>query len=110
MRLGNYPCALVKGTKAHELYKDRIGSNGFILERHRHRYEFNNKYLEKLDSVGLKVSGTSPDGSLVEIVEYKDHPFLVACQFHPEFLSRPTKAHPLFLGLVKAAIGAPVLN
>lgn len=110
MRLGNYPCALVKGTKAYELYKDRIGADGFIQERHRHRYEFNNSYKEKLEKVGLTVSGTSPDGNLVEIVEYKDHPFLVACQFHPEFLSRPTRAHPLFLGLVQAAIGVPLLR
>ena len=110
MRLGDYPCALVHGTKAHELYKNRIGADGFIQERHRHRYEFNNVYKDKLKEVGLIVSGTSPDESLVEIVEYIDHPFLLACQFHPEFLSRPTKAHPLFLGLVQAAIGAPVLK
>ena len=105
MRLGNYPCHLVPGTKAAEIY----GSED-IIERHRHRYEFNNSYKERLDEVGLRVSGTSPDGNLVEIVEYKDHPFLVACQFHPEFLSRPNKAHPLFTGLVKAAIKDLVKN
>jgi CTP synthase len=110
MRLGDYNCRLMEGTKAFELYQDRINADGFIKERHRHRYEFNNSYKEKLDQVGLMVAGTSPDGNLVEIVEYKDHPFLIACQFHPEFLSRPTKAHPLFLGLVQAAIKAPVLK
>ncbi len=106
MRLGNYPCLLVKGTKAYEAYKNFIDKKGCVNERHRHRYEFNNNYRDQLEKVGLTISGTSPDGNLVEIVEYKDHPFLIACQFHPEFLSRPNKAHPLFSSLIKAAVAA----
>lgn len=107
MRLGSYPCKLVKNTKAYELYKNQKDSDDLIFERHRHRYEFNNAYKDKLESAGLIVSGTSPDASLVEIVEMKDHPYLVGCQFHPEFLTRPGKPHPLFTGLVKASIRHP---
>ncbi len=102
MRLGVYPCKLKSGTKAYDLYTNKI--DGIIQERHRHRYEFNNAYREELEAKGLIISGTSPDGSLVEMVELKDHPYFVACQFHPEFLSRPGKPHPLFLGLVKAIV------
>ena len=91
MRLGLYPCKLTEGTKAHEVY----GTN-LIYERHRHRWEFNNKYRTEMVNAGLVLSGTSPDDRLVEIVELKDHPWFVGCQFHPEFKSRPTKAHPLF--------------
>ena len=107
MRLGDYPCKLVANTKAQELYKAAIDPEHMIIERHRHRYEVNNSYREDLAKCGLVISGTSPDENLVEIVEYKNHPYLIACQFHPEFLSRPTKAHPLFLGLINAAIQAP---
>ncbi len=99
MRLGLYPCKLVEGTKAHEVY----GTN-LIYERHRHRWEFNNKYRTEMVNAGLVLSGTSPDDRLVEIVELKDHPWFVGCQFHPEFKSRPTKAHPLFKGLIKTAL------
>ena len=91
MRLGLYPCHLVEGSRAAEAYEKSV-----VLERHRHRYEFNNEYLELLAEAGLKASGISPDGSLVEISEVVDHPFMVGVQFHPEFRSRPERAHPLF--------------
>ncbi len=74
------------------------------MERHRHRYEFNMKYRKKLEGKGLKISGVSPDGKLVEIIELKDHPFFVGTQFHPELKSRPLEPHPLFMGFVKAAV------
>ncbi len=99
MRLGGYQCALSEGTKAREMYGvDRI------VERHRHRFEFNNKYREALKAAGLVVSGLNPERDLVEIVELPDHPWFVGCQFHPEFKSRPNRPHPLFAGLVGAAI------
>lgn len=100
MRLGAYPCVLKAGTKAAEAYKA-----GEIRERHRHRYEFNTKFQEELEKSGLVISGTSPDGKLVEMVELKDHPWFVVCQFHPEFKSTPLKAHPLFSGFIRAALG-----
>ncbi|NET01461.1 MAG: CTP synthase [Sphaerospermopsis sp. SIO1G1] len=99
MRLGLYPCSIQPGTLAHNLYQEDI-----IYERHRHRYEFNNFYRQALLDSGYVVSGTSPDGRLVEIVEYPNHPFFIACQFHPEFQSRPNTPHPLFQGLMQAAI------
>jgi CTP synthase len=99
MRLGLYPCRLVDGTLARDVYDEAL-----IYERHRHRYEFNNEYREQLTSKGLVVSGTSPDNRLVEIIELPDHPYFIATQFHPEFRSRPSKAHPLFRRLVKAAL------
>ena len=98
MRLGSYPCILKEGSKAYSLY-----GNKEIAERHRHRYEYNNSYKEKMEKAGLICTGTSPDGRLVEIVELKDHPFFVAGQFHPEFKSRPNRPSPLFKGLIKAA-------
>lgn len=98
MRLGGYPCHLIEGTKAFEAYGESE-----IRERHRHRYEFNDTYREQLVEAGLVVSGTLPDDSLVEIVEVNDHPWFVACQFHPEFLSRPYKPHPLFAGFIGAS-------
>lgn len=99
MRLGLYPCKLEKDSLAYELYQEEL-----IYERHRHRYEFNNIYKEIIQKNGLKISGTSPDGTLAEIVELPKelHPFFIAGQFHPEFKSRPGKPHPLFLGFVKA--------
>ena len=98
MRLGSYPCKIKKGSLAEKIYgKENIN------ERHRHRFEYNNDYKEKMEEAGLICSGTSPDGSLVEIVELKDHPFFIAGQFHPEFKSRPDKPAPLFVALVKAA-------
>lgn len=98
MRLGSYPCKIKKDSLAYEIYKQEN-----IDERHRHRYEYNNDYKEKLENAGLICSGTSPDGSLVEIVEYTNHPFFIAGQFHPEFKSRPDKPAPLFKALIKAA-------
>ena len=98
MRLGKYPCILKKGSLAHKLYgKDEIS------ERHRHRFEYNNEYKERLEKAGLMCTGTSPDGRLVEIVELPTHPYFIAGQFHPEFKSRPDRPSPLFVGLVKAA-------
>lgn len=99
MRLGAYPCHITHGTMMEKCYGKEL-----ISERHRHRYEFNNEYREALTSAGLKISGTSPDGTIVETVEVPENDFYVGVQFHPEFKSRPTHAHPLFTGLVKAAI------
>ncbi|ESA34304.1 ctp synthase [Leptolyngbya sp. Heron Island J] len=98
MRLGLYACRLEPGTLASRLYDQPV-----IYERHRHRYEFNNAYRNLFLETGYVVSGTSPDGRLVEIIELPDHPFFIASQFHPEFQSRPNAPHPLFLGLIKAA-------
>ena len=98
MRLGAYPCVLKDGSLAKEIYETEN-----ISERHRHRFEYNNKYKEQLEANGLICSGTSPDETLVEIVEYRNHPFFIAGQFHPEFKSRPDRPAPLFKALVKAA-------
>ena len=98
MRLGSYPCRIKENTLARELYGEEI-----INERHRHRFEYNNDYKERLEAAGLICSGTSPDGKLVEIVEYKEHPYFIAGQFHPELKSRPNRPAPLFVGLVNAA-------
>ena len=98
MRLGAYPCTVKEGTLAHKLY----GATE-ISERHRHRYEFNNKYREMVEEQGLTISGTSPDGRLVEMVENRNHRYFIAGQFHPEFKSRPDRPGPLFAGLIKAA-------
>jgi CTP synthase len=100
MRLGSYPCKLIDGTKTKAAY----GDLDTINERHRHRYEFNNKFREECQEKGLIISGLSPDNKLVEIIELKDHPWFVGCQFHPEFKSRPTRSHPLFKNLIKASI------
>jgi len=100
MRLGVYPCKLVPGTKADEAYD--LPAGGVAQERHRHRFEFNNNYREQLGKAGLVLSGLSPDGKLVEIAELADHPFMVGTQFHPEFLSRPNRPHPLFRAFVAA--------
>ncbi len=98
MRLGSYDCAIVEDSKAYAAYGATL-----IHERHRHRYEFNNDYMDVLREKGLVFSGTSPDGSLVEIIEIPDHPWFVGCQFHPEFKSTPMKAHPLFRDFIAAA-------
>jgi Glutamine amidotransferase class-I len=98
MRLGLYPARLQKGSLAERSYDD-----GLVFERHRHRYEVNNRYRRRLEEAGLVLSGTSPDGRLVEIIELPDHPFYVAGQFHPELRSRPTRPHPLFRDFVGAA-------
>ncbi len=99
MRLGAYACALKKGSKARKLYKADV-----VSERHRHRYEFNNDYREQIEESGLEVVGVNPESNLVEIVELKNHPYFIGTQFHPEFKSRPLHPHPLFVGLVRAAL------
>ena len=98
MRLGIYPCRIVQGTLASQAYNENE-----IMERHRHRYEFNNAYRESLENAGLLASGISPDGTLVEIAEIKNHPFMLGVQFHPEFRSRPDRPHPLFHEFIGAA-------
>ncbi|MFA4998553.1 MAG: CTP synthase [Candidatus Paceibacterota bacterium] len=110
MRLGEYPCLIEEGTVAHACYKSagwgKINKKGDILvqERHRHRYEFNNEFLNDLKNKGLVTSGINPERDLVEIVEIRNHPFFVGTQFHPEFKSRPLNPHPLFRGFVKACL------
>jgi CTP synthase len=99
LRLGAYPCVIKPGTFAACAY-----GQDEISERHRHRYEFNNTYRQQLEEAGLIVSGASPDGNLVEIVELADHPWFLGCQFHPEFQSKPMRPHPLFRDFIKAAI------
>jgi CTP synthase len=99
MRLGAYPCILKAGTKAREIY-----GRTQISERHRHRFEVNNAFRDQLEKAGLVFSGTSPDNSLAEIIEIKDHPWFVGVQFHPEFLSTPKNPHPLFTSFVAAAL------
>jgi len=101
MRLGAYPCHLHKGSFAYDAYKKKV-----ISERHRHRYEFNNRYREPLTDKGLRISGTSPDNELVEIVEIPDHPWFLGCQFHPEFQSRLWAPHPLFREFIRASLEA----
>ena len=99
LRLGSYPCILNKNSKAYTLYGEER-----IEERHRHRYEVNNEYRQILTEKGMKISGQSPDGRIVEMIEIPMHPFFVATQAHPELKSRPNRPHPLFKGLVEAAI------
>jgi CTP synthase len=99
MRLGAYPCHLAAGTAAARVYGESI-----VQERHRHRFEFNNAYRAQFEAAGMAFSGLSPDGVLVEIAEIKNHPFMVGSQFHPEFLSRPNRPHPLFKGLIAASV------
>ena len=105
MRLGAYPCKIAAGTKMAECYKTEE-----IKERHRHRYEFNNDYRDEMTAKGLVISGTSPDNHIVETVEIPENDFYVGVQFHPEFKSRPNKAHPLFMGLVKAGLDRQTKN
>ena len=99
MRLGSYECRLLENTKAFDAYKTQT-----IRERHRHRFEFNNEYRERLERAGLKVSGVNPKRDLVEIVEVEGHPWMVGVQFHPEFQSKPSKPHPLFCAFVRQAL------
>ncbi|MFA5368301.1 MAG: CTP synthase [Dehalococcoidia bacterium] len=103
MRLGEYPCHLAPGSKAAKAYQEPV-----IHERHRHRYEFNNDFRKMFEDAGMCFSGLSPNGHLVEISEIRDHPFMVACQFHPEFLSRPDRPHPLFREFIRVAKDMPV--
>ena len=99
LRLGSFPCVLDKTSKAYELYGEEL-----IHERHRHRYEVNNDYRAILTEHGMVLSGLSPDGRIVEMVELKDHPFFIGTQAHPELKSRPNRPHPLFRGFVEAAV------
>jgi CTP synthase len=99
MRLGTWPTKIVKGTLAEKIY----GASE-VMERHRHRYEFNMKYREKMGEKGFTISGTSPDGTLAELIELRDHPYFVGCQYHPEFQSKPNKPHPLFKGFIQACL------
>jgi len=98
MRLGTYACRLKPGSRAAEIY-----GQPEISERHRHRYEVSNQYREQFQAAGMRLAGLSPDGSLVEMIELASHPHFVACQFHPELKSRPTRPHPLFSAFVAAA-------
>jgi CTP synthase len=98
MRLGDYPCVIEQGSRAHAIYGVRE-----IAERHRHRYEFNAEYRERLEAAGLRFSGMSPDGRLAEMIELPDHPFFLASQFHPEFASKPFDPHPIFKAFIQAA-------
>jgi CTP synthase len=99
MRLGSYECALTAGTRAAKAY----GADS-IRERHRHRYEVNNAYVDQLKKAGMTISGVNPRRNLVEIIELKDHPWFLAVQFHPEFQSKPNRAHPLFAAFIAAVI------
>ena len=99
MRLGTWTTNFKPGSLAEKLY-----GKSAVNERHRHRFEFNNEYREQMEAKGLTISGTSPDGELVEVIEVASHPFFIACQYHPEFLSKPNFPHPLFKGFVAAAL------
>jgi CTP synthase len=99
MRLGSYPCGISPNTRAFEIYNSEV-----IMERHRHRYEFNNEYLADFENAGMNASGFNPDQGLVEIVEIKSHPWFVGVQYHPEYKSTVEKPHPLFVSFVKAAL------
>lgn len=104
IRLGGWPCRLVPGTRLAKIYEKKFGKKRIVSERHRHRYEFNPKYRELLELKGLTIAGTSPDNSIVEAIEIKDHPFFIGTQFHPEYISRPLDPHPLFVDFVKTCI------
>ncbi len=99
MRLGTWPTKIVKGTLAEKIY-----GNTEVTERHRHRYEFNMEYRDRMNEKGFVISGTSPDGTLAELIELRDHPYFVGCQYHPEFQSKPNKPHPLFKGFIQACL------
>jgi CTP synthase len=99
MRLGTWPTIIKEGTRSHQVY-----GKTEIRERHRHRYEFNMNYRQQMEEKGFIISGTSPDGVLVELIELRDHPWFLACQYHPEFRSKPNKPHPLFRGFVAACL------
>jgi CTP synthase len=103
MRLGTWPTKIVPGTLAEKIYGDTE-----VTERHRHRYEFNMKYRDRMTAKGFVISGTSPDGTLAELIELRDHPYFVGCQYHPEFQSKPNKPHPLFKGFIAAALAYQV--
>ena len=100
MRLGKYPCRLAENSAVRRIFAQEL-----IDERHRHRYEVNNEYRALYENAGIRLSGISPDGRIVEMIELPEHPWYIACQFHPEFKSRPNRPHPLFADFVKAAMG-----
>jgi CTP synthase len=102
MRLGTWPTQIVRGTLARKIY-----GQDEVMERHRHRYEFNMKYRDRMAERGFTISGTSPDGALAELIELRDHPYFLACQYHPEFQSKPNKPHPLFRGFIQACLAHP---
>ena len=105
MRLGGEPCHLIENTKARMVY-----GNESVVERHRHRYEVNNQYVSQLEKAGLIIAGRSADGQLVEMIEMPNHPWFIACQFHPEFTSTPRDGHPLFKAFIEAAKQQHKLN
>jgi CTP synthase len=102
MRLGTWPTKIVKGTLAEKIYSELE-----VMERHRHRYEFNMRYRDRMEEKGFVISGTSPDGTLAELIELRDHPYFVGCQYHPEFQSKPNKPHPLFKSFIQACVAYP---
>ena len=102
MRLGTWPTKIIKSTLAETIY----GATD-VTERHRHRYEFNMKYRDRMNAKGFVISGTSPDGTLAELIELRDHAYFVGCQYHPEFQSKPNKPHPLFKGFIQACLAYP---
>lgn len=104
IRLGGWPCKIIKGTHMAEAYEEKFGNKRTVSERHRHRYEFNNKYRDKLVKKGLTIAGTSPDGKIVEAIEITDHPFFIGTQFHPEYISRPLDPHPLFVEFIRVCL------
>lgn len=105
IRLGGWPCKLVPGTQLAKIYAKKADKKGIVSERHRHRYEFNPEYRELLEKKGLVIAGTSPDNTIVEAIELKNHPFFIGTQFHPEYISRPLDPHPLFVEFVKVCSG-----
>ncbi len=104
IRLGGWPCKITKGTHLAKAYQKKFGSTMTISERHRHRYEFNNAYIEEFEKKGLVIAGTSPDGKIVEAIEIANHPFFIGTQFHPEYISRPLDPHPLFVEFIKVCL------
>jgi CTP synthase len=100
MRLGTWPTKIAKGTIAEKIY-----ASTEVMERHRHRYEFNMEYRDQMNEKGFVISGTSPDGTLAELIELRDHPYFLGCQYHPEFQSKPNNPHPLFQGFIQACLG-----
>jgi CTP synthase len=105
MRLGTWPTQIVPGTLARKIY-----GHDEVMERHRHRYEFNMKYRDRMTEKGFAISGTSPDGTLAELIELREHPYFIACQYHPEFQSKPNKPHPLFRGFIQACLAHPAVD
>jgi len=104
IRLGGWPCKIVAGTHLAKAYEKKFGNKYIISERHRHRYEFNNKYRDIFAKAGLKICGTSPDGKIVEAIEITSHPFFIGTQFHPEYISRPLDPHPLFIEFIRVCL------